>query len=218
MKLFIISVKLLLFSLFLSGCTSEDLELLQNERNQLERRVQVLEQEVAELSKNTQKLANLNGTLTLSYLEKRETYRFIPDEIVLQLIPHNDSIAINKVNKGTVVEVFDYVDVNGEIWLYAGIPVFDNPVNMKGWIKESDTQLYSLEKQAMVIQPVVIKKGTSVYKVEISNQSEAVEPFLLEDEQICFVSDRQGEHVALGCADDSSYIVHKHEIVYPDVK
>jgi hypothetical protein len=53
------------------------------------------------------------------------------------------------------------------IWLYISIPVYDAPMNYKGWIKESDTVLYTKDKINSVQGDVKVKKGW-LYKIPMS--------------------------------------------------
>ncbi|MBM7661902.1 hypothetical protein JOC85_002709 [Bacillus mesophilus] len=204
--------------LFITGCSSAELDQVRDERNQLEKRVALLEKEIQQLRKSNNNGTHDGETLTLSYIENQQKHRFVDQNVPLLIQPHSEAQPLNEINANTVVEVHDYVDVNGELWLYVTIPVFDTPINMKGWIKETDTQLYTLEKQDQVTQPIILKVGTPVYKVELFNQTQAVETTELEMDQTCFVSDHQEEFLALGCVGGSSYIVNKAHVMYPEVK
>jgi hypothetical protein len=208
----------LLFLLVSSGCSSAELDQLRNERDQLKTRINVLEKKIQLLRKNVSEGEKDVDPLTLSYMEVPELYRFIPKQVPLLLIPKKEAQQLNVVEPNTVVEVHDFVDVNGELWLYITIPVFDTPINMKGWIKETDTQLYTLDKQPTVTQPIIVKAGVPVYKVELFNQVQAIAPVEVEVDQRCFVSDQQEDFLALGCAGGGSYIVQKDYVTYPEVK
>jgi hypothetical protein len=57
----------------------------------------------------------------------------------------NPFIKFRSILENTVVDVLDTADVKNVIWLYVSIPVYDTPINYKGWIKETDTVRYSKE-------------------------------------------------------------------------
>ncbi|WP_456279118.1 hypothetical protein [Bacillus sp. AK128] len=210
---------LFFFILFvISGCSSDELSQLREERDQLRSKINLLEKENKQLRKEASQVPSNQDMLTFTYLDIKESHRFIPKEVPLLILPNKESQQLNQIQPNTVVEVHDFVDVNGEVWLHVTIPVFDTPINMKGWIKEIDTQLYTTEIQDLVSQPIFLKKGTPVYQFGLFNELQAVEPVEIDMDQNCFVSDRQDDFLALGCAGGTSYIVSKEFVVFPEVK
>jgi hypothetical protein len=196
-----------------TGCVNPE---LQQENKKLQATIEVLKQEnVQLLIKLEEYKSQSSQPLSMLFLEKQHNQRYIPKELPLLLFPQEGSSVLNLVQAHSVVTVNDFVDVYGEIWLHVTIPVFDSPMNMKGWIKEEDTELYTAEKKDDVMSPIHVPVDTPIYNVDLSGAITKVENETTQFEKYCFISDDQGEYVALGCAGGESIIVEKSEIRYP---
>ncbi|MFZ3588807.1 hypothetical protein ACOI1C_05885 [Bacillus sp. DJP31] len=205
--------------IFVSGCSNTtELESMKAERDQLKARVVALSEENQQLRQEVSLVTKVVEPLSFNYLEPLEKRRFVLKELPLLILPQVDSQSLNTISPNTVVEIQDFVEVNGEVWLHVTIPVFDSPTNMKGWIKEEDSELYTLEKQEFVKSPVMVKEGTNVYKVDLVTELSTVEAEKNEANQTCFISDEQDEYLALGCAGGTSFIVKKSDVVYPTLE
>jgi hypothetical protein len=194
------------------------MEEISEERDQLKVRVETLTREIQQLHKQVSLGPKEEESISLAYIEHREKNRFIPKDIPLLLVPQESSQKINQIEANTVVEVNDFVDVHGAVWLYVTIPVFDTSMNMKGWIKEIDTQLYTLERRELVKSPITLKVGTPVYGVDLFNQVNSVSTLELDVEKNCFISDSKDEYLALGCSGGTSFIVKKSNATYPEIE
>ncbi|KAA0550057.1 hypothetical protein FZW96_01555 [Bacillus sp. BGMRC 2118] len=204
--------------IILSACSNERMGSTTNELDQYKKRIENLEKENKELKGKLQPDQLKQESLTLNYIEGTETRRFVEQEVPLLLTPQAHAEILNTIAPSTVVEVHDVVEVYQEIWLYVTIPVFDTPTNMKGWIKEEDTQLYTHETQPKVKSPVTLQGGTIVYKVDLFTEIQGTEAFKTEGDHICMISDEQEELVALSCGGGTSFIVKKQDIVFPPVE
>ncbi len=222
MKLLKKPMSLLVILLFIvSGCsnTTESIEIegLKNERDQLKASVSVLTEENQQLRQDVSLAQKEVEPLSFNYIETLEKKRFVPKELSLLVLPQEGSQTLNKIEANTVVEIQDFVEVNGEVWLHVTIPVFDSPTNMKGWIKEEESDLYTRETQELVKSPIKVIEGTNVFKVELVSEVSTVNAEKIESDQNCFISD-QDEYFALGCAGGTSFIVKKSDVVYPPLE
>lgn len=218
MKKVKVILTLFLISIILTACSNTETAVkTSNELDQYKKRIEVLEKENKELhqKQNEITLQQKQGILTLNYIVSPEKHRFVEQNISLLLTPHIEAQVLNEIESNTVVEVHDFVEVNQEIWLYVTIPVFDTPTNMKGWIKETNTKLYTIENQSKVKSPITIKENTNVHKVDLFTEIQSSEATKAEIEQTCVLTDEQGEFVALSCAGGANYIVNKSEVMYP---
>lgn len=103
--------------------------------------------------------------LGMLYIEPVYQVRFVENELDLLLLPQNTAPTQRKIMPNTLVQVNDLVEVENERWLYVTVPVYDTPMNMKGWIKESDTVPFTKEKEKKVQSDVTVKAGTLIYEV-----------------------------------------------------
>ncbi|MBM6619435.1 hypothetical protein [Bacillus suaedaesalsae] len=206
------------FAIILCGCSNNEIASIQAEADQYKKRIEALEIENRELQQKLTPVQLKQGSLTLNYIEGKDKRRFVEQEVPLLLIPQVDAQVLNKIEPNTVVEVQDFVEVNQEVWLYVTMPVFDTPANMKGWIKEPDTQLYTVETQSKVKSPITLKEGTNVYKVNLFTEIQGTETTKTEVDQTCILSDEQEQFVALSCAGGASFIVKKSDIFFPPVE
>jgi hypothetical protein len=204
----------------LSGCSSDEMDQLLKERDQYKKRIEVLERvnkQLLQKVETAQKEDSTEKSLSLNYIDNSDQRRFIARDLPLLILPKEGSGELNLIEANTVIEVEDFVEVNHEVWIYVTIPVFDAPMNMKGWVKEIDTEVYTKEIMQQVKSPIVVEEGTSVFKVDFG-QIQSATPTKAEQKYNCFVSDEQDGYLALGCAGGGSFIVKKEEAIYPSVE
>lgn len=202
-----------------AGCSSEEAVNFTEEREQLQERVNVLTKENEELRQKLKatKVEEEQPAISLQYMEKQEANRFVSKETPILLTPVKDSQVINIINPNTVVEVNDVVTVNEVVWLYVTIPVFDSPINVKGWMEEEDTELYTEDHKKLVKSPITVKAGTSIYEVDLFNQINTVEATSTENDHHCFISDQQDDYLAVGCGGGKSFVVSVKDVIFPIV-
>lgn len=103
--------------------------------------------------------------LGMEYLQLEYKQRFVENEQELLFLPDVNSGVQRTIVPNTLIEVNDLVQVKNERWLYATVPVYDTPMNVKGWIKEADTVPFTKEKEKKVQSDVRILAGTTIYEV-----------------------------------------------------
>lgn len=113
--------------------------------------------------------------IAIDYLTPDTPVRFVEKPLGLLFLPHNEAPSQREILPNTLVEVNERVEVDGELWLKVTMPVYDTPMNMKGWVKEADTLPFTDELVHQVQSDVRIQAGTTIYNVwEFEEISEAV--------------------------------------------
>ncbi|MBC7345786.1 MAG: hypothetical protein H5U03_10280, partial [Clostridia bacterium] len=81
------------------------------------------------------------------YMEPPYNKRFVERELDLLILPYDKARALRRISPNTLVDVNDLVQVGGERWLYVTVPVYDTPVDIKGWVREADTVSFTKDKE-----------------------------------------------------------------------
>jgi len=126
--------------------------------------------------------------ISMLYIQPEYKKGFVKNELHILLLPLSGSPELNIIRPNTVVDVNDKVQVpqfnandpsqsdSSEVWLYVTIPVYDSPINMKGWIKEADTVPCTKENQKLVQSDIIIKADTPVYETYDFDKIPSLEP------------------------------------------
>ncbi|MEL7625147.1 MAG: hypothetical protein AAGU12_16405 [Clostridiales bacterium] len=85
---------------------------------------------------------------------------FLSDqEQILYMLPLEAAPEATKLPAYTMVNCYDRVLCQGEVWLYVDTPVFDIPApNAKGWVKESQGIPYTEEVHPLLVFPLYLKE------------------------------------------------------------
>ncbi|MFD1737224.1 hypothetical protein ACFSCX_11740 [Bacillus salitolerans] len=212
---------LLVISLLLtsSGYMYKKMDGLRMENEQLINRMTVLKTENTKLLNMLENYkSQTTEPVSMLFLEKEHELRFVSKELPLLLFPQEGASGISQVPANTVVSINDIVSVNGETWLHITKPVFDSPMNMKGWIKEVDTELYTHQNKSLVKSPIIVPEQTPIFNVDFSGEIQMVENTTTQSTKQCFISDEQDDFFALGCGGGESLIVKKSQVVYPPIE
>jgi outer membrane murein-binding lipoprotein Lpp len=213
----IIAIFLILLVVLISGC-SNPTQTINNENIQLKSRVAQLENDLNDKNNQITELQNINfDPLTINYIENLTTKRFVEKQCDLLGLPIINSVKLNKIYENTVVTILDTVDVVNNIWFYVEIPVYDSPSNMKGWIKESDTVLYTKDKINSVQSDVRIKEGVAVYEVFEFSMIKTTKPYKAEDYLRGRIEEKRDGYARLGCPGGNTIWVKEDSIIYPEV-
>ena len=156
----------------------------------------------------------------MTYITYNEKKRFVPKASQILALPFKGSYIFRPIEPNTVVTVFDAVGTgqNG-LWLYVEIPVYDTPVNMKGWIPETETVALTKDNVKLIQSDVIVGKGTNIYQVfefeKISTTNPVKETF---DKRGRLVEKRNG-WARLSCPGGSDNIwVQEKDLIYPIVE
>ena len=212
-----IAVFLILLVTLISGC-SNPTQTIKNENVQLENRVVQLEKDLADKNNQVAKLQNKDfDPLIINYIENSTTKRFVEKQCDLLGLPTINSVKLNLIYKNTVVAILDTAYVENNVWLYVEIPVNDSPSNMKGWIKESDTVLYTQDKVKNIQSEVRVKQGEAVYEVFDFSNIKSTTPYKADDVIRGRIEEKKDGYVRLNCPGGNSIWVKEASIIYPSL-
>ncbi|MFL0248292.1 hypothetical protein [Candidatus Clostridium stratigraminis] len=213
----IVFIILSAFIIFLGGCSNNTLSL-KTENEQLKSKVFQLEKELNDKNnKITEFQNNEINTLNINYIENKSSKSFVEKKCNLLALPVNNSVKLNDVSYNTVVTVLDTANVNNVTWLYVAIPIYDSPTNYKGWIKESDTVLYTKDKIAKVQSEVMVKKGTNIYETETFEDIKSVKPYMADGSEHGRIQEKKDGYMKVQCAGGRTIWVNETSVVYPEV-
>jgi len=191
------------------GCSFSATELEKSKLTRLETENSLLKQQIAQL----------NEPLSMTYVTYNEKRRFVPKASQILALPIKGSYVLRPIEPNTVVTVFDAVRTGkNDLWLYVGIPVYDTPMNMKGWITEADTVALTKDNVKLVQSDLIVGKGTNIYEVfefeKISTTNPVKETF---DRRGRLVEKRNG-WARLSCPGGSDIWVQEKNLTYPIVE
>lgn len=142
---------------------------LEIENNSLKEQLASLELDKKRLE-NEQKDFNEVALLDMSYEYRK---RFVPKKSEIRPIPINSVKPFRVILTNSVIDVIDSVDNNGQIWLYVSIPVYDTPLNNKGWVLESETVPLTEDTIKLVQSNVTIRERTPIYNGDFTEKESA---------------------------------------------
>ena len=212
----ILSALFLTSILLLSGCI--------NDSNALKKENVLLKNKIVQLNKDiddrNNKIKDLQSRcindLTINYYTNTDKKRFVEKQINLLALPVNNSLFINIIQDNTVVSVLDTASVDNEMWYYVLIPVYDSPVNYKGWIKKSDTVPYTKDKISKVQSDVTVKAGENIYETEDYSSIKSVTPQKSNGDRGRII-ERQGGYLKLMCPGGRDIWIKESSVIYPEV-
>jgi outer membrane murein-binding lipoprotein Lpp len=212
-----IAIFLILLSTLISGCSNSN-QIINNENIQLKSRVAQLEKDLDDKNNQIAELQNKDFyPLTINYIGNSTTKRFVEKQCDLLGLPVINSVKLNLIYENTVVAILDTANVANDIWFYVEIPVNDSPSNLKGWIKESDTVLYTQDKIKSIQSEVKVKQGEAVYEVSDFSNIKSTTPYKAEDYKRGRIEEKRESYVRLECPGGNTIWVKEASIIYPEV-
>lgn len=219
MRLRAIMIFHLLLFVLLSGCSSHDKVLEENRK--LKEEISTNKLKINALMEEVDKFEKQSSPKPISMTFRQPPYkkRFVEKELKIYAMPTIDAPKLNTIEKNTVVIVNDLVSsVDGELWIYVTIPVYSGPDNMKGWIKESDTEPYTKEKQALVQADIVIKANSPVFETYDFNRVSSIQPTLYDYDLRGRINQKMNGYVMVDCPGGMTICVEEKYVSYPDVE
>jgi outer membrane murein-binding lipoprotein Lpp len=215
-KIFILFI---IFVVLLSGCSNES-QSIKSENEQLIIKISQLEKELSDKNSKISELQNSQNNaiknIMINYIENRSSKMFVEKKCDLLALPIENTIKLNPIDENTVVNVLDTAEVNNAIWLYVSIPVYDTPSNYKGWIKETNSVLYTKEIMNKVQGDVKVTEGEDVYETSNFEDIKIVIPYKANKERGRIVEKKNG-YVRINCPGGKTIWVKDTSIIYPDV-
>lgn len=216
MKKYMLLVLLVIFGLFIGCSLSENPPKLVSEKSDYN-----LEKtdpnKTGSTSNNVESKNSING-LQLRYIDYTYKKVLIKKEIALLGLPESTGPIINKISNNTVVKVLKSANVKDNIWLYVEIPVFDTPVDFRGWVRESDTIQYTKEQIKLVQSPITIKPEEFIYDVDEFSQIQSNKPIKAKEDDWGRIEEKRNDYVRIECPGGRTIWVKESSIVYPEVE
>lgn len=213
----ILSALFLTFILLLCGC-SNDSNALRKENVLLKNKIVQLNKDINDRDNKIKEFqSRCINDLTINYYTNTDKKRFVEKQINLLALPVNNSLYINIIQDNTVVSILDTASVNNEMWYYVLIPVYDSPINYKGWIKKSDTVPYTKEKISKVQSDVTVKAGENIYETEDFSSIKSVTPQKSYGDRGRII-EKQGSYLKLMCPGGRDIWIRKSSAVYPELE
>ncbi len=205
-------IKFVLIAIVLTlivGCSSSLNELEQSKLSRLETENSLLKEQIAQF----------NQPLSMTYITYIEKMRFVPNASQILALPIKGSYVLRPIEPNTVVTVFDAVSTGqNDLWLYVEIPVYDTPMNMKGWIMEADTVALTKDNVKLVQSDLVVGKGTNIYKVFEFEKIFTTNPVKETFDRRGRLVEKVNGWARLSCPGGSDIWVQEKDLIYPTVE
>lgn len=224
--------------LILSGCSTstgkspeieEKLKTIEKENDMLVSKIKDLNKIIVDLSTELEEMSKEQGNtgiiingITYYQVEDDEKKRFIPNRIDLLALPSMSDLKIRDVEENTLVTVHDKVSVQSnsdgdELWYYVSIPVYDTPMDYKGWIKVDETMAYDEETKVLLQNEVYVMEGTPIIESFTFPNLETAQEQILDYDLRGRLDIKQNGYVRLNCPGGMSCWVKEEHIVYPAI-
>lgn len=215
----------LILQLILGGCTTAGsvvvgtdakIAKLESENQMLRNRVSSIENEKKRLQAE---VASVEQRLSLNYRDYPSMKRFVPKPSQIRALPLKDAIIFRPIEANSVVTVFDAAySVNQELWLYASVPVYDSPTNMKGWIPEKETVALTKDNVKLVQSDVTLGEGTMIYEVFEFEKISETKPVQSYREQRGRLEVKKNGWARLSCPGGLTIWVLEKDLKYPEIE
>lgn len=189
---------------------------LENENHILTDHIASLEKEKLQLQAE---IASVKQQLSLNYMVYHSSKRFIPKSSQILSLPLKDATIYRSIEENSVVTVFDALTTeNKEIWLYVSVPVYDSPINIKGWIPESDTVALTKDNVKLVQSDVVVGMGAMIYEVREFEKISGAKPIQASSEQRGRLEEKKNGWARLSCSGGLTIWVLEKDLKYPEIE
>jgi len=206
----LIFTAVLLCTIMLSGCVSQN-QTLKDENTKLKAQITQLQKDLKTAKSSNNKLQSIS----INYMDYSFKKRFVGKESKILGLPYDESIVLNTIGPNTVVTVFDAATVVNDVWLYVEVPVYDSPINMKGWIRESETSEYNKDKVKSVQSDVTVKAGADVYEADDFNSISTANPTKADGSDRGRIKEKKEGYVCISCPGGRTIWVSENDVVYP---
>lgn len=147
--------------------------------------------------------------------------RLVIDQLEVYLYPGIESPKVSRtIEPYTVVDVLGsgFLETEGrELWLYVTFPVYDTPMDNRGWVRETDTVALTEENRTLVRNGVYLGKGTPIYEVTSSENIPGSRSTILVNDILGRIDRTTEGYVYIECGGGWSFWVEKKYLIYPTV-
>ena len=205
-KSFLVLIFFLSIVVFISGCSAQA---------NLNNKLQSLENENKELKL---KLDQINS-VSMLFQEYKDKQRFVPKESQIYALPIQDLNKLRPIEANTVIQVLDAAQCRDQqLWLYVSVPVYDTPINFKGWIPESETIKLTKDNIKQVQGDVSLKEGTPIYEVDQFNEISSATSTKITNNVRGRILKREGSSVNLMSPGGWYFWVEEKFLIFPNVE
>jgi len=191
---------------FISGCSDQ---------TNLNSSLQSLENENKELRL---KLDQINS-VSMLFQDYKDKQRFVPKESQIYALPIQDLNKLRTIEANTVIQVLDAAQCQDQqLWLYVSVPVYDTPINFKGWIPESETVKLTKDNIKQVQGDVSLKEGTPIYEVDQFNEISSATSTKITNNIRGRILKREGSFVNLMSPGGWYFWVEEKYLMFPKVE
>ncbi|WP_105616350.1 hypothetical protein [Vallitalea okinawensis] len=160
------------------------------------------------------------GLLYVGY-EDNELLRVVDHQGSIKALPVEYAEDINVIEANTLIQVLDKVEVHtdselGNEWYYVAIPVYDTPMDYKGWIRVSETIPYSKENQKQITNVSITNGEKIVESYEFPNFEGEVN-YEIADNISGKIEEFRNGYVRLSCVGGRAIWVKEDSLIYPEL-
>lgn len=225
MKSWKVVILFLIVSLTISGCASSENDILKQDNENLQNRILSLTKEKnsleARLNDIEEKLNEKQWIPSVTYCDYDFENRLVLSQLDVHLYPGKKAPVIGNIHSNTLIRVIDSGLLENEdrdVWLYIEFPVYDTPMNNRGWVKEKDTSELTEENREQVRRNIVVRKGTSIFETfSYSDIINTEQTKLTYDVSGRFEEEVEG-YVHVFCAGGLDFWVEKKFIEFPKIE
>ncbi|MDD2235139.1 MAG: hypothetical protein PHZ11_07470 [Desulfitobacteriaceae bacterium] len=205
-KSLLVLIFLLSIVVSITGCSNQ---------TNLNSRIQTLENENKELY---MKLDQVN-TVSMLFQDYKDKQRLVLKESQIYVLPIQGLVQLRPIEPNTVIQVLDAAQCQDQqLWLYVSIPVYDTPINFKGWIPESETIKLTKDNIKQVQGDVYLKEGTPIYEVIGFNDISSSTSTKITNEIRGRILKREGSFVNLMSPGGRDFWVDEKYLIFPKVE
>jgi hypothetical protein len=125
---------------------------------------------------------------------------------------------LHTIEPNTVIQVLDAAQCQEQqLWLYVSIPVYDTPINFKGWIPESETVKLTKDNIEQVQGDVSLNKGTPIYGVDEFSKISAAASTKITNDVRGRILKREGSFVYLMSPGGWDFWVEEKYLIYSKI-
>ncbi|AET67795.1 hypothetical protein Desor_2193 [Desulfosporosinus orientis DSM 765] len=185
-----------------------------SDQTDLNNKIQSLEDKNKDFQMELDKI----NSLSILFEDYKDKQRLVPKESQIYALPIQGLTKLHIIEPNTVIQVLDAAQCQDkQLWLYVSIPVYDTPINSKGWIPESETIKLTKANIGQVQGDISLKKGTPIYEVDEFNKISDASSTKITNDVRGRILKREGSFVYLMSPGGWDFWVEEKYLIYPKI-